>query len=70
MKRIHFFNERMHQNNETKKSIINVDETILEYNQVFTSKIKLLPSEPQLPYFDHLPQAMSQKQWFATICYN
>ena len=35
MKLIDLFNKRIRQNNQTRIRIINIDETILEYNQVF-----------------------------------
>ena len=53
MKRLDLINERLHERNETRAYIKNVDEAMLEYYRVFSKKIKPLPPEPELSDFYH-----------------
>ena len=53
MKRLDFSNRRLREKNGTKVYISNVDETVLEYYQVFAKQIKPLPPEPELSDFYH-----------------
>ena len=43
MKRLDFINKRLHEKNEARAYIDNVDEAMVEYYQVFTKQIKPLP---------------------------
>ena len=45
MKRLDFINKRLLEKNETRAYINNVDETMLEYYQVFVNQTKPLPPE-------------------------
>ena len=51
MERLDFINKRLHEKNETRAYINNVDEAMLEYYRLFVKQIKPLPSEPQLSQF-------------------
>ena len=53
MKRLHFINKRLRQQNKARAYINNVDEVVLEYYRVFAKKLKPLPPEPQLSDFYH-----------------
>ena len=53
MKRLDFSNRRLCEKNGAKAYISNVDETVLEYYQVFAKQIKPLPPEPELSDFYH-----------------
>ena len=53
MKRLDFINKKLHEKNEARACINNVDEAVLEYCQVFAKQIKPLPPEPQLSDFYH-----------------
>ena len=53
MKRLDFSNRRLREKNGAKAYISNVDETVLEYYQVFAKQIKPLPPEPELSDFYH-----------------
>ena len=58
MKQFDFINKRLREKNEARTYINNVDETMLEYYQVFAKKKKkLLPPEPDLYYFYHPSEA-------------
>ena len=53
MKRLDFSNRRLREKNGAKAYISSVDETVLEYYQVFAKQIKPLPPEPELSDFYH-----------------
>ena len=53
MKQLNFINKRLHEKNEVRTYITNVDEAMLEYYRVFAKQIKPLPPEPQLSDFYH-----------------
>ena len=53
MKRLGFINKRLHEKNEARTYINNVDEVMLEYYRVSSKQIKPLPPEPQLSDFYH-----------------
>ena len=53
MKGLDFINKRLREKNEARAYINNVDDTMLEYYQVFTKQIKSLPPEGQLSDFYH-----------------
>ena len=53
MKRLDLINKRLHEKNEARAYINNVDEAMLEYYRVFAKQIKPLPPEPQLSDFYH-----------------
>ena len=53
MKQLDFINKRMHQKNEARAYINNVDEAMVEYYQIFAKQINPLTTEPQLLYFYH-----------------
>ena len=53
MKRLDFINRRLHEKNEEKAYINNVDEAMLEYYLVLAKQIKPLPPEPELSNFYH-----------------
>ena len=57
MKWLDFINKRLHEKNEARAYINNVDEAILEYYRVFAKQIKPLASEPQLSDFYHPSEA-------------
>ena len=57
MKQLDFINKRLHEKNETRACVNNVDETILEYYYVFAKRIKSLLLEPQLSDFYHPSEA-------------
>ena len=57
MKWLDFINKRLHERNEARADINNVDEAMLEYYRVFAKQIKPLPSEPQLSDFYHPSEA-------------
>ena len=52
-KRLDFINKRLHEKNEARAYINNVDEAMLEYYRVFGKQINPLPPEPQLSDFHH-----------------
>ena len=52
-KRLGFINKRLHEKNEARAYINNVDEAMLEYYRVFGKQINPLPPEPQLSDFHH-----------------
>ena len=52
-KRLDFINKRLHEKNEARAYINNVDEAMLEYYRVFGKQINRLPPEPQLSDFHH-----------------
>ena len=56
MKRLYFFNNRLHQNNQY---INNVNAALFEYYQVFVKWIRPLPTEPQLWDFYHPSQGQN-----------
>ena len=51
--RLDFIDKMLHQENETKAYISNVDGAMLEYCRLFAKGVKLLSPEPQLPDFYH-----------------
>ena len=53
MKGLDFMDKRLHERNEARTYINNVDETMLEYYRVFAKQIKLLPPEHELSDFYH-----------------
>ena len=53
MKRLDFINRKLHEKNEARTYIKNVDEAMLEYYHVFAKQIKPLPPEPELSDFYH-----------------
>ena len=57
MKQLDFINKRLHEKNEARAYINNVDEAMLEYYQIFAKQIKPLPPEPQLSDFCHPSEA-------------
>ena len=59
MKRLDFINKRLHEENEAREYINNVDEAMPEYYRVFAKHIKPLPPEPQLS--DFCPPSEAQK---------
>ena len=67
MKRLDFINKRLCEKNEARLYINNVDETVLKYYHIFAKRIKPLPPEPQLSYFNH--PSKTQK-WRTIICYS
>ena len=56
MKRLNFMNKRLHEKNEARTYINNVDEAMLEYYQVFAKQIKPLPAESESSDFYHLSE--------------
>ena len=52
-KRLDFINKRLHEKNEARAYINNVDEAMLEYYRVFGKQINPLPPESQLSDFHH-----------------
>ena len=53
MKRFDFINKRLHEKNEARAYINNIDEAMLEYYQVFAKQIKHLPPKLKLSDFYH-----------------
>ena len=51
MKWLDFINKRLHEKNEERAYINNVDESMVEYYRVFAKQIKPLPPEHQLSDF-------------------
>ena len=45
MRRLDFINKRLHEKNEAKTYINNVDEAMIEYYGIYAKKIKPLPPE-------------------------
>ena len=56
MKLLDFINKRLHEKNEVRTYINNVDEAMFEYYRVFAKQIKPMPAEPQLSDFCHLSE--------------
>ena len=68
-KRLDFINKRLHEKNEARAYINNVDEAMLEYYQVFAKQIRPLPPEPELSDFYHLPEAPKNSELlFVVVC--
>ena len=57
MKRFDLINKRLHEKNEVRAYINNVDEAMREYYRVFAKQIGSLPREPQLSDFYHPSEA-------------
>ena len=51
MKRLDLINKRLHERNEARAYINNLDKAMLEYYRVFAKQIKPLPPEPELSDF-------------------
>ena len=66
MKRLDLINKRLHERNEARAYINNLDKAMLEYYRVFAKQIKPLPPEPELSDFYHPSE--NQKKW-RTIIY-
>ena len=60
MKRFDLINKRLHEKNEVRAYINNVDEAMLEYYRVFAKQIRPLPPEPQLSDFYHPSEAQKK----------
>ena len=64
MKQLDFINKRLHEKNEARAYINNVDEAMLEYYQIFAKQIKPLPPEPQLSDFCHPSEAQKMVNYY------
>ena len=53
MKRLDLINKRLHERNEARAYINNLDKAMLEHYRVFAKQIKPLPPEPELSDFYH-----------------
>ena len=68
MKQLDFINKRLHEKNEARAYISNVDEPMLEHYRVFAKQIKPLSPEPQLSDFYHPSEAQKNGELlFVTV---
>ena len=63
-KRLDIINKRLHETNEARTYINNVDEVMLEYYLVFAKQINILPPEPQLFDFYHPSEAQKTETYY------
>ena len=59
MKHLDFINQKLHQINETKTQIHNVDKAMVDQYKVFAKQIKPLPSAPHY----QIPSIRKQEKW-------